>query len=564
MELPPLAPWPLPIVLFAALILLPGFFLASAVLAGRRVEGALLTLLSVVLGLVAVSGTAYLWVAISGRHLSLLALLTPSVSYTLVAGVLWWRGKRPQLLPTPLPLWLGLGVVAIAVFFTHDASVLAEAADNWFNDGRGNCFRLGTFQYLGLPSPVWQETLPPLAHYWDGIMPGNLALSSLYTMLFGAPGFRLLRMTMAILLGLQGYILGRRYSNRPLGGYVGLVVFALNPFVLMVQDTDRNFMALVFGAMLYTLLVFEVAGPILLGLLAGFTAGLGLQMLPLLFLLPVGWHVWQRQRRPLPAAISVICGLAVAALWLLQTGWYDPGPLNPLRSYDLGFMELRIQYVLGFPFYPEFTHGPFNTYPALLTFAFYVANTIGVALVGMGVLGWYRMGEVRRRDLVTLMLFGLPPILALGLMVRIVPDQLRLAMTCVLPCLVGITVGLNWALARRPTPLRIGLMAGAVVLPFVILLLLMQVRVETDPRFATPLPPTGADPMAQYMTPEARSRLGMTPGTAPPAGVPSVVVEASRRDSPRLGALSWPMVLPDYVNRHPIDRKDDNRWWDLK
>ena len=564
MELPPLAPWPFPVLIFALLVLLPGFLLASAVLAGRRVEEALLALLAIVLGLVSVAGTAYLWVAISNEHLSFMALLVPSCSYSLVAGVFWWRGKRPELLRTPLAVWLTLALVALVVFLTHDASVLAEAAGNWFNDGRGNCFRLGTFQYLGLPSPVWQQTLPPLADYWDGIMPGNLALSSLYIKVFGWPGLRLLRVTMALVLGLQGYLLGKRYSNWGFSGYVGLVVFALNPFVLLVQDADRNVIALVFGSLLYTLLVCELGGPVLLGIIAGFTAGLGLQMLPLLFLIPVGWHLWQQHRRPWPPIVAVICGLAVAALWLLRIGWYDPGPLNPMQAYDLGFMELRIQYVLGFPFYPDLTHGPHNTYPALLTFVFYMANTLGAILVGLGVLGWFRMAETRRNELWTLMLFGLPPLLVLGLMVRIIPDQLRLAILCLLPCLVGITVGANWVLGSRPTRFRVALIGAALLIPFLILLGLAQVRVESDPRFARIPPPTGDDPIAAYMTLEARSRLGMLPGSKPPPEQPSVTLKPSHNDSTRLGPCSWPAVLPDYTNRHPLGRADDDRWVDLQ
>lgn len=562
-DLPAVAPWPLPILVFVLLILLPGLALASAVLAGRRVEAALLVLLAIVLGLVSVSGTAYLWVALSNQHLSLPALAVPSVVYFLAGGFFWRRGKRPDVVGTPLPVWLLLGAVALFVFITHDASVLTEAAEHWVQAGRGNCFRMGTFQYLGLPSPVWQKTMPPLMGYWDGIMPGNLALSSLYTLIFGWPGFRLLRVTMVLVMALQGYLLGKRYSSKPLGGYLGLAVFALNPFMLLVQDTDRNVMALAFGSLLFLLLVLEIGGPILLGILAGFTAGLGLQMMPLLYLIPVAWHLWQRNRRPWPVAAFVLLGGGVAALWLLRIGWYDPGPLNPLHVYDLGFFEVRLQYVLGFPFYPELTSGPFSTYPTLLTLAFYLANTLGVVLVGLAVIGWSRLALSRRPELLTLLLFGIPPLLILGLMVRIVPDQLRLAIPSLLPCLVGVVAGSIWLVSGSLTRHRLVLMGAATVVPFLVVMALAQVRVPEDPRFEHILPPNGADPIAEYMTDEARLRLGMGEGAEPPAGPPPITLGGSTERSSRLEPFFWPTLLPNYTDRHPLERDDQDRWADI-
>ncbi len=416
-----------------------------------------------------------------------------------------------------------------------------------------------------------------MVDFWDGIMPGNLALSSLYTLVFGWPGLRLLHVTLALTMGLQGYLLGKRYSSNVMGGYIGAVVFALNPFMLMVQDTDRNIMALAFGSLLFVLLVYEIGEAILLGIIVGFTAGLGLQMLPLLFLIPVGWHLWQRNRRPSQLIGTIACSLAISALWLLRIGWYDPGPLNPLHTYDLGFVELRLQYVLGFPFHPEITHGPFGSYPVLLTHLFYFANTLGMVLVGIGVLGWTRLAVTRRKEFWTLILFGLPALLLLGLMVRIIPDQLRLVIPCLLPLLMGAVVGLTWLLSRPPTWHRVALLGAALIVPFLIVSALAQVRVDEDPRFDKIPPPRGADPVAAYMTPEARENLGMGTGEKRPPEAADIVggekstseaapvaIKRPSDTSTRLDTFTWPSLLPNYWDRHPLERDDQDRWGDLQ
>jgi hypothetical protein len=562
-ELLPLAPWPLPFLIFGFLILLPGAALANVVLIDRKVEAALFALLTIVLGLIAVSGTAFLWVAIANQHLSFVTLLVPSLCYSIGGGLLWWRGKRAEVVRTPWQIWLLLGLATLVVFLIHDGSVLVEAAGHWINAGRGNCFRLGTFQYLGLPSPIWAKTLPPMVDFWDGIMPGNLALSSLYTLLFGWPGLRLLHVTLALMFGLQGYLLGKRYSTNPLGGYIGLLVFTLNPFMLMVQDTDRNVLALAFGSTLYVLLVLEIGGPFLLGIIAGFTAGLGLQMLPLLFLIPVCWHLWHLHRRPSQIVTVVLCGVAVSALWLIRIGWYDPGPLNPLQTYELGFFDLRVQYVLGFPFYHQLTHGPSSNYPVFLTHLFYLYNTFGMALVGFGLLGIAGLAMIRRVELWTLLLFGLPSLFALGLKVFITPDQLRLVLVCLLPCLTGIAVGIIWLVSKPVTWHRVALIAVAFAVPYLVVMGLAQVRVPADPRFDDMPPPTGTDPVAAYMTEEARINLGMVPGKEPRAGPAPSVLKGKSDTSKRLDHFTWPALVPNYWQCHPLGRSDADRWNDL-
>jgi hypothetical protein len=149
------------------------------------------------------------------------------------------------------------------------------------------------------------------------------------------------------------------------------------------------------------------------------------------------------------------------------------------------------------------------------------------------------------------------------LKVYLTADQLRLVIVCLLPCLIGITVGIIWLLSSRLTWHRVALIAVAFVVPCLLVMALAQVRVPADPRFDDMPPPEGADPVAAYMTEEARINLGMVPGVKPPENSASIALKPKPHTSKRLDHFFWPSLVPDYSERHPRGRSDDDRWKDL-
>jgi len=222
-----------------------------------------------------------------------------------------------------------------------------------------------------------------------------------------------------------------------------MVLFAFNPYVVMIVDLDRNVMALAFAAALYFLAVNRSVTPVLLGALAGFTVGLGLNLLPLVFGVPLAFHVVSGSRRPwLDLGLFLCPFLLVGATWLgyigLDTsqGWVEP------FHYSLLGVEFSSHRLLAYPFVSGLTRGPHDAFPPMLEYPLHVANTLGVVLVGLALLGLAVNWRSSWRSFGVLMLWGIPSYAVLAMQaVTMEEDQARIIVTGLLPVLLLSAMG---------------------------------------------------------------------------------------------------------------------------
>jgi hypothetical protein len=552
---------PVQLLLFFAIVLAPGALLAAVALSGQRVHGAAFGAVSLVLGLVVVPLSAFVLVALTGHPLSLFVLMGPAGLVCVACAPLVWRGRRPAAIHVDRWLWLALLGVAVVVLVTHNPSLLLTTLFHWASNAEGNCFRQGTLQYLGVPSSALMTPMPPVGVAWDGVMRGNIALSSLFVFCFGLPGFRYLRVVTALLLGLTGYLLGEEFTGRRSGAFVGLIVFALNPYVVMVQETDRNLLALAFVSFLFAAQSLRLLPFWVIGVLAGFTTGLGLQLLPAVYLIPLALYYPLAERRTWWRGLGVlVVGGAISLLWLVGIGWYRPLVAEEVYTYDLGLFVLESNYALGFPFASSISRVIDGQYPAALTYALHVVDTLGAAVMATAIVGWLAVFFRRRREHYLLLLFGLPIFLALALMTSIVEDQLRLIIGALLPLLVFVAVGIDWLVfGRAGWQVR----GGAFLVALVVLSSLATVAGHArfpESSAGAPLSDSdGAlallegDPILPYLSPDAIARR--TSGKISPPNLNNLV---SRCDAdPRLKCRDYrfPRILPDFGSPHPPARK---------
>jgi len=564
---------PLAIVAFSLVILLPGALLATVATRHKEVHLAEFLALTLGLGLVAAPLGAYLIILATGNTLVWPFLIIPALLVSIAAGVAAKKGHRPTRILHDRWLWAALGLVVLITFLTYDPSLYLSTLFTWVRSAAGNCFRQGTFQYLGIPSPTLTSQMPPAGTSWDGVMRGNVALSSLFTLLCGMSGLRWLRIANALLLAVVGFSLGRHLTGRRAGGFVGLVVFALNPFTVMIQEADRNVLALAWGALAFLALERRLLPPWAIGLLAGWTTGLGLQLLPALYIIPIAFHYLTGKKRDWrAAAVAAGTGLAVATIWLVTIGWYDATHYQTVYTYDMGLFVLRTHYSLGFPFsWPIFTQAG-TIYPAFLAFPLHVIDTFGVLLLGIALAGVWRLRVLHRRTLVTVLLFGLPSYLVVALMTGMVEDQLRLIVVALLPILVCLTVGLDWLAIRRNQIHRLVFVSLLSVVLFVAASGMGRVKfprssleqvvrdqaIVNEGRRAAELFNGAVTPYLSQETVERRKRIeeALLAREAPDI--------SDGRLKRSLPVANW---LPNYLEPHPIARIENvmnGRWLDYE
>jgi len=434
-ELPTILGVPARLAVWCWVIVLPGLALASLWLRGRRVPTAEAAALTLGFGLMAVPLAGYVFVAATFQPLQLWVLLAAAGVVNVLASPFWIRGLRLRLSPSGPWLWAGLGVVLGVAFLTYDAGHLSFTLQEWESAGTTDCFRRGAYQFLGHESSAWEKFMPPISRNWDGSIRGNVTLASTYALVFGEAGFRLLRCTLAVLLGLLGWILGRRATGNAKWGLLGLAFFGLNPYVVMIQDLDTNVMAFTWAAFLLVLADHMKAGPVTLGVVAGFTVGLGMNLLPLVFLVPLCAHIWiNSKRRWLDLPLFLVTALAVGSIWLAYVTELMLEPwVEPFTHRFLGF-EMKTHRLMVFPFGDGITRGPQDPFPAFLHYPLHMVRTLGLVLSAAAVIGLWRAWKTSRTRVLVLAMWGTPVYLALSLQsVMVEEDQLRVLLAGFLP-----------------------------------------------------------------------------------------------------------------------------------
>ena len=170
---------------------------------------------------------------------------------------------------------------------------------------------------------------------------GKIMLAATFLHLFGMVGYRLLRVAILVLLMCVGWLTGEQLTGSRTGAIVGAVVLALNPYVLMIPDLDRNVMALAYAGLLFYMCHAGIGIPIVLGLLAGLTAGLGLNMLPVMFVLPLALHLGLGRRIGIQRFV-LFCGVAVLSGLFWVAGQGAP-PMVPRVGQGGGLSQDSVQ-----------------------------------------------------------------------------------------------------------------------------------------------------------------------------------------------------------------------------
>lgn len=575
---------PLPIRLFVQsaawmwIVALPGVLLAAEFLRGRRVSVAVIGALTLGFGLAATPTIEHVFVLVSGHPADIAGLLVVATVINAVGAWRWRAGLRLDIEPLPraqgLALGLGLLVVLAVTFVTTDGTYPLVAADGWKSSGTTQCFMDGTFRYMQVPTPAPPRPFgPQYVRPTDGgefITFGNIALAATHTLIYGAAGLRFLRCAVGLLLGLLGWIVWHHVGGRERFAVVGLAVFALNPYVVTTGDMDRNILALAYAALMYVLTARLRAGPGVVGLVAGFTVGLGLNLAPALFLVPLVWHFW---RRPGPRVrnVAVLLGTATAigALWAVL---YLPFPLGlwPSRRgdakpwvYDIANFELHSRFLLGFPFASPWIKGPHNAFPPWLHLPLHVYRSFGALLLGLASVGVVSSWRRSRSDTLELIAWGLPTFLLVAAMAVFTAYlQTRLVFAALLPLLVFLLIGIS-TVARRP---RTGAWAAAAATAMVAVGMMAAHRdVAVDQRLEDPRFSAYLTDMAFVYGEESAANRQRRQAYLAPRLLPDFFGDPELRNviaSPmpagyyeqRVGALSRfdDLFQPDIVSRAPF------------
>jgi hypothetical protein len=459
-------PWglALQVLLWAWIVLLPGLFLARFVLRDRRPSAVLLAALALGFGFMAapVLAHAYLWWA--GERVSLGVLLVPATVLNL-AGLLWtWRRRSIAVQGEgPLP-WIAAAVIVVAAFVTTDGLFPVASADYWKANGTSGCFMEGVAKYTGIHSHPHEQSgagLPDWRAIDEKATMTNIIVAGSHVAIFGAPGFRFARCGFLLMLGLLGWLVWRHLGGSRRGALLGMAIFALNPAVLQVASLDRDVMALAFAALLFVLAEPARAPAIVLGLVAGFAGGLGVRMMPVVYLLPLALHLWfrkgNRARDLFDLFAAALVTLALSAPNFLGNALADytgkvalvdgARRLAGFRSmpsfpYDLLGLRFESHYLLSFPFASQVYRGPDMPFPSFLFWPMHLLHGFGLAAIALSLLGaaWY--WKRSRAGAVTLAFWGIPVYAGLSLMAIFVsPDQERLILMGLLPLLVLLVAG---------------------------------------------------------------------------------------------------------------------------
>lgn len=487
-DLPVLIRFPLQFLLWGWVILLPGLFLALWVLRGRPATSALVAALALGFGLLAMPLVAHLAMYVADQRLSLAALVVPATVANGV-GFAWWRRRRPfGVSPEGPLLWLGVALLAFVYFVTSDGKYPVVSVDHWKAVGTVNCFMEAFSKYVGIHSHPHQATpmgLPSWQSIDEKLTMANLLPTGAHAVLFGAPGFRVLRSVLAVMLGLLGWIVWGHVGGSRRGAIVGLLLFGANPMVFEVLNLDRNVLALAFAALLYVLADKVRAAPVVLGLLAGLTAGLGIRMLPIVYVVPLALHLWfRREHRGRDVSVflaAFVVTLSLSLVVFLRAALHDYSDLAPLLaegaerrlggfrsvgsfSYELFGWSFQSHYALGFPFGDAWVRGPEDPFPIFLFWPLHVYRALGALVVALALLGaWCAWRESRARAL-TLLAWGLPATLVLSVL-AVFTDQVqqRLILVGLLPVLVFALRGIVRVLEAKRALLPVAVACLAVV-----------------------------------------------------------------------------------------------------
>lgn len=345
----------------------------------------------------------------------------------------FFRLKPPRPSANVLLFLTCLSGVGILYYYIHNCEELYFQLYSWIVKGDAKCFYLQMFKTLFLFQPIFLPEVEksylffrPLTDVHPIICtPANVVLPSTMLVIFGRHGLQVLHALLAVQLAAFSYLTVEALTGRRLFSYISLFIAVLHPYLLDTVVLDRNFIALSFSSILLYLLVKNLGGPMLLGLLYGFISGLGLHFLPLGFIFPI--------------AIAAIARKSLSIRWLFLF----------LSGFIITF-SINLPHLAIYPPIPG-AHGhslslqrtPYLPFPNAIFFPIHFihySGTIFTAAIALGLGVLFRRNRWAFLQFLSLILFVY---FVLGTQsFWLEADKMRIGMTAYFPLFIAAALGL--------------------------------------------------------------------------------------------------------------------------
>ncbi|MEE2829231.1 MAG: hypothetical protein VX498_08585, partial [Myxococcota bacterium] len=326
---------------------------------------------------------------------------------------------------------------------------------------------------------------------------------------FDAVGYRALHGTCGLLLALSGCVLGNSLGRSERWAWVGLVVLALNPYVLSLPQPDENLLALAWFAPAVLLLLSTKPR----WLLGGVLLGLSLTMRHVLILsLPAFAVLVMAAPARRRAAGLLLLGLGLAtffehlhhALALGSVLRFESNAQFAPQAYSIFGGTLHWEGMLNWPIHDRLVRTPHVPLPTLLRWPLHLADLFGVLGMALGLVGFVAGWRRSKKLSLFWALCFVPTYLLLALQESWdFPNKMGVLVTLLLPLAAWLMTGLLVVVERPRFHLGVVALLGLVL--FVALPRLGSVDAPADPRYYSQFPET--PPEAPALLEQERDRL---------------------------------------------------------
>lgn len=343
-----------------------------------------------------------------------------------------------RLYPQSIVLLGAAAVALVAGLFHSDAKHLLSLR-SYLDRGEAECFYMLTFSLVEALNPAREAAALPNP-YAIISTPGNVLFTAGFYPLLGDQTFRVLQIAFQALLFLFLFLVLTRLRIRwPVA--LAVAVFAgLNPYMLSIEELDRNTIALALSAAFAHALLSRPDAIALHGALFGLVAGTGLRFLPLVFAVPlVAFHA-RRGRTVRDWAVLAATAAAVFAVNVPHLFEHQLESMGePLTFPTLLWMALA-----------DAHRTPFLPYPNAVLYFLSVVSHFGVVVTALVAFGAARMLVTRR----SAALAGLFVLGVTGLVLGVQrdwleSDKIRILLWALVPAFVFLAVGLDALLDRE-------------------------------------------------------------------------------------------------------------------
>ncbi len=338
------------------------------------------------------------------------------------------RASRPS---ADLLLFLAsLALVGALYYCIHSSEELFFQLYSWIVKGDAKCFYLQLFKTQLLFQPEMEEMI----RLRSGTLmdthriictPANIVIPSTMLVIFGRHGLQVLHALLAVQLAAFSYLTVEAITGRRIFSLLALFISVLHPHLLDTAVLDRNFMALSFSSALFFLVVRNWRAPLLMGLLCGFTGGLGLSFLPLGLLLPVTVAAILGRRFSGRSVLLFLFGFLICfSINLPHLAVYPPVP--GVHGHSLSLERT-----------------PYLPFSNVLFLPIHFVHYSGTLLTAAAVLGLVTLFRRNRDVFLQFVPFILFVFFVLGTQSSwLEADKMRIGMTAYFPIFIAITLGL--------------------------------------------------------------------------------------------------------------------------